>query len=125
MNAQILNTFTPNASCTKHEKTAIRAAIQLQSAVCAAHDFGATMDAGFDAGEWSGPAHADACQRECEQVIAMVAERFDIESWRLGEWVMIWEYEEADRWMDAVMGRDQPGRAIAGAAAQGSGLRRS
>lgn len=107
MNAQILNTFTPNASCTKHEKTAIRAAIRLQSAVCAAHDEAARWDAGFDGGEFSGPAHADACQRECEQVVDLVASRFDIESWRLEEMLFIWEHVECDRWMNAMTRRTQ------------------
>ena len=35
-----------------------------------------TMDAGFDAGEWSGPAWADNWQRACERTEADIAKAF-------------------------------------------------
>jgi hypothetical protein len=58
------------------------------------HRTGAEADAGFDAGEWSGPAHARMEEDHYDAVLASVAARFDLTPCQLRN--MVFESEDVE-----------------------------
>lgn len=58
-------------------------------------------DAGFDGGEWSGPAHSCMQQEEYHKLLARVGARFGYSESFLGNLVLDAEYHEMNRLLDA------------------------
>ncbi len=59
-------------------KPAVRAAKRLIDDYMKEAAVGEEANAGFDAGEWSGPAHADLQMQEEERLMCVVANKFSV-----------------------------------------------
>lgn len=59
--------------------TAVRAFERIWEPIASALDEAERADAGFDGGEWSGPAHANIYDREYRRILALVAGRFGMD----------------------------------------------
>ena len=60
--------------------------------------FAAEMDAGFDAGEFSGPMHGERAEGEYEATLRYVAERFEMESKELENLIYAYGMEQFERY---------------------------
>lgn len=84
-------------------KMAIRACVRLLDLNSEGWEEAEAADAQWDGGEWSGPAHANMHQEEEERVVKLVACRFDISAFQLGEALMGWQYTENDCYLESVL----------------------
>jgi hypothetical protein len=80
---------------------ALRAFTHIYAPIAERQWIGAQADAGFDGGEWSGPAHSRILERIEQRIARDVAARFDMTGQELLRQWNIYTYYEADRWMAA------------------------
>jgi len=66
-------------------RRAVRAFARVWGPKSESFAIGAAADAGFDGGEWSGPANSCAEQAEYQATVAMVASRFGVTADQLEE----------------------------------------
>lgn len=62
----------------QNNKIAVKAFERLQNSIVTAHGVAEYFDSMFDSGEFSGPAHSSAMEREIDAICAHVATRFAI-----------------------------------------------
>lgn len=81
---------------------AVRAFARVWAPLGAALDEAARADRGFDGGEWSGPAHADAWMSSYEAALHRVAARYGLTALALGNAVQAHHHDEHCRHMGAL-----------------------
>lgn len=84
---------------TKHEKDAGRAYQRVLAQRTEGWDQFESMDAGFDGGEFSGPAWSGKWEEAADQSLQVVAERFDLEARDLEYIVAEMGHIESHEWM--------------------------
>ena len=82
--------------------TAVRALRRALAPVQQSRALAEYADAGFDAGEWSGPAHAEAAMREMEEMAEAVGERFSLGGEHLLTMLMEADQLQDSCWWDAL-----------------------
>lgn len=87
---------------TKHEMTAVRTVLRVLAIRTDGWDDAQRADAGFDGGEWSGPAWGRAYETAEREAIEYVAQRFDVTEWALEQLMFKWEHYHELRWHDAM-----------------------
>lgn len=81
---------------------AIRAFIRVWNPIADELEEGARIDAGFDGGEFSGPANARYASYEHEKVCRQIAERFGMTGDELSLQVWVYDNEQQDRFYDSL-----------------------
>ena len=81
---------------------AVRAFRKVWEPIAAEHELAAEMDAGFDAGEWSGPAHANLECAAYEACLHRVAAKFNLSATVLGNQLCEAEYNECERFRSSL-----------------------
>jgi hypothetical protein len=87
----------------KLELQAVRAFARIIEPINASHDECIEADAGFDAGEFSGPAHDRMLMEEYERVAAVVAPRFGLDADLLLHAYGWWASDQSDRAVRAMI----------------------
>lgn len=90
---------------TKHDMAALRALRRLMNIHFEGWDEHAACDRQFDGGEFSDAANARMADDKAEQLVKIVAERFGMPAWSLGEKYLYLENYEGDMQMAAMIGR--------------------
>lgn len=75
---------------------AVRAYVRLQTTIMAELDYAARADAGFDGGEWSGPAHDFIAERTLQALMERVAVRFGVTAEQLERALIDATYRETE-----------------------------
>ena len=87
---------------TKHTKLAIRAFHKLWMQHSPDLAYAREMDAGFDGGEFSGPAHDNLEEEEYQRIVSIVAERFLIDPLYLNDKIDEAEYIEFEYFLESM-----------------------
>lgn len=96
---------------TKINWAAVRAYRRAAGPIIQASGEAEEADAGFDGGEWSGPAHATMLEERLVELERRVAARFNLTRRELMYMCLDADYEEQRRFQDAHINREQGVRA--------------
>lgn len=83
-------------------RAAVRAFHRLMRLITAQHEEASRLDAGFDGGEFSGPAHARMYEDDEDRIAALVAKRFGFEYDELNEAISYTDHLTYTRQCDAI-----------------------
>jgi hypothetical protein len=86
---------------------AVRAFIRVMMPRWRSQEEAAAADAGFDGGEWSGRWHAEAAEREADEMAARIAPRFGLTTAMLEAHLLGYAHEQQQHFMESIINKEQ------------------